>query len=142
MSKYRGFVIKNPSDLYDLLGDFKNRRQEHFLVVTLNGAHEIIKLHIVSKGLVNRTIVHPRECFYPAIKDNAAAVMFVHNHPSGKTNPSIEDDEITWQLKAAADILGFKMLDHLIIGRNQFYSYRQSGKISKEDACLSIASSN
>jgi DNA repair protein RadC len=140
MNKYKGVRIKHPSDLTDLLVNYRNKRQEHFLVVTLNGAHEIIKLHVVSKGIANRTIIHPRECFYPAIKDNAVAIMFVHNHPSGNIEPSIEDDMITRRLKECADLLGFHLLDHVIIG-NGYYSYRMSKRISKSEDGTDIAAS-
>jgi DNA repair protein RadC len=140
MSKYKGVRIKHPSDLSDLLVNYRNKRQEHFLVVTLNGAHEIIKLHVVSKGLANRTIIHPRECFYPAIKDNAVAIMFVHNHPSGSIEPSSEDDMITSRLKECADLLGFDLLDHVIIG-NGYYSYRIQERIGRSEYDMDIATS-
>jgi DNA repair protein RadC len=77
--------------------------------------------------------VHPRECFYPSIKDLAVAVIFAHNHPSGSTTASPEDNEITKRLSMAAQILGINMLDHIIITpNNTFYSYRKAGKISRQ----------
>jgi DNA repair protein RadC len=76
--------IKNPTDAVRLLDKYTRKRQEHFLVITLNGAHEVIKIHVASIGLVDKTIIHPRECFWHCIKDNAAALVFAHNHPSGK----------------------------------------------------------
>jgi DNA repair protein RadC len=132
MRGYKGVGIGRSSDLADLLAGYRSKRQEHFLVVTLNRAHEIIKVHVVSKGTANSTAVHPRECFYPAIKDNAVAVMFAHNHPSGRIEPSVEDDEITNRLKKCADLLGFTFLDHIIIG-NGFYSYGASGRIGEPE---------
>ena len=123
--------IRNPVSVLPLLRRWKNCRQENFLAVTLNGAHDVIRLHHISKGIVNRTIVHPRECFYPIIKDLATAVIFVHNHPSGSPNPSNEDDDITKRLSMAAEIMGINLLDHIIITpKDSFYSYRQDGKIS------------
>jgi DNA repair protein RadC len=125
--------IKNPTDIFPVMGKWKKRREENFLTVTLNGKHIILKIHHITKGLVNRTIAHPRECFFPAIRDFATAVIFVHNHPSGEANPSIEDDIVTEQLCMAGVIMGIHVLDHIIITpQNNFYSYRQSGKI-KED---------
>jgi DNA repair protein RadC len=122
--------IKNPYNILPLIHKWKNCRQENFLTITLNGAHEVIKVHHISKGLVNKTIVHPRESFYPAIKDLAVAFIFVHNHPSGNASPSSEDEEITSRLSMTAEILGINMLDHIIITpKDTFYSFRQEGKM-------------
>jgi len=126
--------IRNPVDLSGILAKWGKRRQENFLVVTLNGKHETIKIHHISKGLVNRTVVHPREVFFPAIKDNAVAVAFAHNHPSGSTDPSENDDDITKRLCMAAKILGFNVLDHLIITNREYYSYRVNGKLNDPDS--------
>jgi DNA repair protein RadC len=126
--------ITDPETIYDLLKSYRNRRQEHFFVVTLNGAHEVIKKHVVTKGLVNRTIVHPREVFYHAVKDFAVAVIVAHNHPSGNCVPSTEDDEITRRLSKAAGILGFHLLDHIIIAKTDYYSYRKNGFDFKVDS--------
>ena len=124
-------LIKHPLSVLPLMKRWKNRRQENFLSITLNGAHEVIKIHHITKGLINRTIVHPRECFYPTIKDLAAAVIFVHNHPSGSANASPEDDEITKRLSMTAQIMGINLLDHIIITpKDNYYSYRQENKLS------------
>jgi DNA repair protein RadC len=119
-------TIRTPEDIYEILNDYKGRKQEHFLLLTLNNAHVIIKRHVITKGLVNRTIVHPREVFYPAIKDFASALVVAHNHPSGNTVPSGEDDEVTYRLLECAEILGFNLLDHLIISKGGFFSYKRS----------------
>jgi DNA repair protein RadC len=122
--------IKKPIDVLPLMETWKKRREEHFLSVTLNGSHDIIKIHHITKGLVNRTLTHPRECFYHAILDYATAVVFIHNHPSGNENPSSEDDVITHKLCMAGEILGIKVLDHIIITpRDSFYSYRRAQQI-------------
>src|SRR5215469_4819533 len=102
--------IRSPETVLSVVKRWKKCRQENFLAITLNGAHEVIKVHHVSKGLVNRTIVHPRECFYPSVKDLSSAVIFVHNHPSGSTTPSPEDDEITKRMSMSAEILGINLL--------------------------------
>jgi len=125
--------IKSSLDLYDALHKWSKRKEENFVVVTLNGGHDIIKIHHVTKGLVNRTIIHPREVFYHAIKDYAVAVAFAHNHPSGLAYPSDEDDIITKRLCMSAKILGFNVLDHMIVTKHNYYSYRASGKIDDSD---------
>lgn len=126
--------IKNPSDALPALKRWQKQRQENFIVITLDGAHQIIKVHHVTKGLVNKTIVHPREVFYPAIKDFSTAIMCVHNHPSGSVEPSPEDDEITDRICMAGSILGIRVLDHIIITRfGDYYSYRSNGRISDYD---------
>ncbi|GHV90021.1 DNA repair protein RadC [Spirochaetia bacterium] len=124
-----GIKIRNPSDIYSIIRHHADRKQEHFLCLSLNGAHEVLNTRIVTSGLVNRTIVHPREVFTDAIGDRAAAVIVAHNHPSGSIQPSPEDDEITSRLKSAADILGLHFLDHLIFTDLIWFSYRESGRL-------------
>ena len=122
--------IRQPNDILPLVSKWGKRREENFLSITLNGAHEVIRIHHITKGLLNKTVTHPRECFFPVIRDYAAAVVFVHNHPSGNEEPSFEDDTITNRLCMAGSILGIHILDHIIITpQNKFYSYRRSGKI-------------
>jgi len=125
--------IRRPEDIYGVVKPWAARREENFLTVTLNGVHEVIKVHHITKGLVNRTIVHPRECFYPVIKDYASSVIFVHNHPSGNLTPSGEDKNITDRLCMAGSILGFNVIDHIIIGpRGGFFSFRMEGAIRED----------
>ena len=123
-------IIK-PDDIYNCLKRYAKSEQEYFIVMTLNGKHEVIGIHIATYGLVNQTIIHPREVFKHAIRDNASAIIISHNHPSGDITPSIEDNEITMRLKQSADILGINLLDHMIIGKNKYYSYRNYGNILK-----------
>jgi DNA repair protein RadC len=126
MAAAKGTRIRHPEDVYEVVKSWARRRQENFLAITLNGAHEVIKVHHITKGLVNRTIIHPRECYYPAIKDYASSVAFVHNHPSGNLTPSGEDEKITERLCMAGNILGFNVIDHIIIGpKGGFYSFRR-----------------
>ena len=132
MAAVKGTRIRHPEDIYAVVRPWARRREENFLAVTLNGRHEVIKVHHVSKGLVNKTIVHPRECYYPAIKDYASSVAFVHNHPSGDASPSQEDKEITKRLCMAGKILGFNVLDHIIITKKHLCSLRQEGLIQEE----------
>jgi len=117
--------IDMPSDIVKLFSRYAKKRQEHFLCATLNNAHEVIKTHVVTIGLVNRTIVHPREIFYHAIKDYAVAIVVAHNHPTGSLVPSSEDKEITERLCHAGELLGIHVLDHLILaGDGDYFSFR------------------
>ncbi|MCL2007265.1 MAG: DNA repair protein RadC [Treponema sp.] len=126
-----GQQIRNPKDIHSLIRHHADRRQERFLCLSLNGAHEVLAVRIVTIGLVNRTIVHPREVYADPILDRASAIAVAHNHPSGNLRPSEEDREITDRLKAAGDILGLNFLDHLIFSENSFFSFRQEGFINK-----------
>jgi DNA repair protein RadC len=128
--KLRNIIqIKQPVDLIGFLKRYTKSKQEQFILITLNGVHEVIGIHIVTIGLVNQTIIHPREVFNRAIKDNASAIITAHNHPSGNCKPSAEDEVITGRLKEAAIILGFSFLDHLIIAKDGYYSFRQDGNV-------------
>jgi len=120
-----GQKIRHPEDVYNHIRHYADRRQEKFLCLSLNGAHEIIAVRIVTIGLVNRTIVHPREVFADPILDRASAITVAHNHPSGNLQPSEEDNEITRRLKAAGEILGISFLDHIIFSEFSYFSYRQ-----------------
>ena len=121
--------ISTPQDIYPALLEFVSKRQEHFIVVTLNGSHAVINVRVVSIGLVNRTVVHPREIFYPAVQDNAVSIIVAHNHPSGNLEPSKEDIEITDKVKKAGEIMGIQLLDHLIISKNGLFSLSEAGKL-------------
>lgn len=132
-----GTIIRKPLDILPLVKRYTNSRQENFLVFTLNGGNQVIKVHHVSKGIVNKTIVHPRECFFPAIKDNAVAVLFAHNHPSGFVTPSGDDVEITKRLCMAGKLLGFYVLDHIIFSKHLYHSLREHGIITDEECSQS-----
>jgi DNA repair protein RadC len=121
-------TIKTPRDLLPSLKRYTTKRQEHFLVATLDGAHAVIRLRIVSIGLANRTLVHPREVFQVAIQDNATSVIVAHNHPSGQVAPSDDDREVTKRLKSAGEILGIPVLDHIVFGRSGFFSFAEAGQ--------------
>jgi len=111
--------ISTPGDtlepILEKLESIKFKDKECFVSITLDGGHKIIGVYVVSQGLVNRTLVHPREVFRPAIADNATAVIIAHNHPSGNLTPSVEDRDVTRRMKQAGDILGIKVLDHIIV---------------------------
>lgn len=121
----RNYRIRQPVDAVPLLRHYADRKQEHFISISLNGAHEVHAIRIVSVGLVNRTLVHPREVFSDALKDRAAAIIVAHNHPSGNVEPSAEDRAVTETLVEAGDILGVRLLDHIIIAPTGHYSFRE-----------------
>lgn len=123
----RGIRISYPPDVYPLIRHLADRRQEHFICISLNGANEVIAIRTVSVGLVNRALVHPREVFADPITDRAAAVIVAHNHPSGNLSASSDDLSITQQLNAAGHTLGIKLLDHLIFDHNGYYSMLEEG---------------
>ncbi|MCL2880489.1 MAG: DNA repair protein RadC [Treponema sp.] len=126
----RGRRVRSPSDIYSLVRHYADRKQERFISISLNGAHEALSVHVVTVGLVNRTIVHPREVFADLIQDRASAFCVAHNHPSGQLDPSPEDDEITLRLQHSSDILGINFLDHLIFSDKLWWSYRQNNRIT------------
>ncbi|MCL2460950.1 MAG: DNA repair protein RadC [Euryarchaeota archaeon] len=121
--------ITTPEDIMQLheVYSLRHERQEHFVVITLNGAHEVINPHIISKGTLNQSLVHPREVFSEAIAERAAAIICVHNHPSGNLTPSAEDGAVTRQLAQAGNLLGIPLLDHIIISKNGLASLRELG---------------
>lgn len=121
-----GTAVRHPSEIFSLIRHYADRKQERFISLSLNGAYEVLAVRVVTIGLVNRTIVHPREVFADIIQDRAAAFIVAHNHPSGRIKPSPEDNEITSRLKIAADILGLHFLDHLIFSESVWWSYRQN----------------
>jgi DNA repair protein RadC len=123
-----GTRINHPEDIYALVRHHADRRQERFICISLNGAHEVLAVRIVTIGLVNKTIVHPREVFADPILDRSSAVIVAHNHPSGQLIPSGEDDEVTERLRSASEILGLHFLDHVIFSDRAFFSYRQAGR--------------
>lgn len=121
--------LRRPDDVYDLLKRYSKSKQEQFIVVTLDGAHVPIAMRIVTKGLLNKTIVHAREVFRSAITDSAAAIILAHNHPSGQLEASAEDRNMTAQLKQAGELLGIPVLDHIIFTKRDFLSFANSGKL-------------
>lgn len=108
---------------------FRHLKKEIFKIVLLDQKNKVIRDVLVSEGSLTLTVVHPREVFNPAIRDSAASVIFLHNHPSGDPTPSAEDRELTRRLVAAGDLMGIRVLDHVIIGENRYFSFSDSGDI-------------
>lgn len=115
--------INNTEDIIPLLQDIAAKQQEHFVCISLNGANEIIEKRVVTVGLLDRSQVHPREVFADAIADRAAAVILAHNHPSGDIRPSDADLKMHNQLTEAAQILGLRVIDHIIISKKAYFSF-------------------
>jgi len=123
-----GDPIRSPADVHrhfhPLLRDAPHER---FLVVLLDGRHRVIRPVLTSQGTLTASLVHPREVFAPALREPAAAIVLVHNHPSGDPTPSREDREITVRLAAAGELLGIPVLDHVVVAEQGYTSLRDEG---------------
>ena len=119
-----GEVFQKSTQVYE---HFKMRlgelSQESFHTLILDNKHRIIREKIITLGTLNQSLIHPRECFAPAIELRAAAIILVHNHPSGDPLPSNQDIEITKRLSEVGTLVGIKVLDHIIIGTEKYYSF-------------------
>jgi DNA repair protein RadC len=119
--------VSRPEDILPLLPGLGGKRQEHFICITLNGAGEVLGNRVITVGLLNHSLVHPREVFADAITDRAASVICVHNHPSGSLEPSSQDIAITSQLKEAGALVGIPLIDHIIVTKTGHLSMRERG---------------
>lgn len=126
---HNGKKIKSPEDIIPLVHAYTLQQQEHFICITLNGCQEVINMRVVSVGTINRTLIHPREVFAEAIKERASGIIVCHNHPSGIVEPSDNDIIITDRLIQAGDVLGIKLLDHIIIASTGFFSFLEQDLI-------------
>lgn len=121
-------VVRCPSDVAALLmEEMRYLEKEEFRVVMLNTRNHVMGIDTASVGDLNSSIVHPREIFKEPIKRAAAAIILVHNHPSGDPNPSEEDVRVTRRLREAGRLLGIDVLDHLIVGDNSYFSFKERG---------------
>jgi DNA repair protein RadC len=109
--------------------EFRDRHKEHFMALLLDGKNRIITRAQISEGSLNQSIVHPREVFNAAVRQSAAAMILLHNHPTGDATPSPEDLEVTRRLSEAGQLMGIRVLDHIIIGENEFYSFAENGQL-------------
>ena len=121
--------ILSARDVWDLLRRYSDRKQEHFVALTLDGASHLIEERLITVGILNHSLVHPREVFSEAVSDRAAAVIVAHNHPSGHCFPSSEDRRVTRRLREAGEILGIELLDHVILTRDGWYSFSDEGEL-------------
>ena len=118
--------IKAPVDALPILRNIRYREQEVFIVVYLDGAHQVTGHDVVTIGLLNQSQIHPREVFRQAVINNCGAILVAHNHPSGNKQPSPADLDATKKLVQAGEILGIPVLDHIIVTRNAFTSIRDT----------------
>lgn len=125
--KKEGICFEKPSDIVPLLSHYADRKQEHFLCISLNGANEVIQIRVVTIGLVDRSQVHPREVFADVLADRASAVILAHNHPAGSLEPSEEDIAVTKQIAQAGQIMGIAALDHIIFNQREYFSFVEKG---------------
>ena len=123
-----GEAFRGSGDVY---AHFRERlaseRREHFYAVLLDNKHRKIKDVSVSQGSLTASIVHPRDVFAPVVREAAAAVIFVHNHPSGDPTPSKEDIEITRRLREVGELMGVRVLDHIVVGKGRYVSFVDDG---------------
>lgn len=116
--------IHETKDVYFYYGSsFLFEDQEKLLALFLNSKNEVLKEKIIFMGTANQSIVHPRDIFKEAILNNAIKIIIVHNHPSGNVSPSLEDKKFTQKLKEAGELLSIPLLDHIIIGKNTYFSF-------------------
>lgn len=118
--------IKNIEDVLSQVDVYRVKKQEYFLTLTLDWANRLISKRVVSVWLLNECLIHPREVFADAIEERANSIIFVHNHPSWTCEPSYEDRVTTNRLIEASKILWIKVLDHVIITKDSYFSFRDS----------------
>jgi len=117
--------ITSSQDVYLELKPYKNKQQEYFLCLYLDGANNLLETKVITIGILNQSLVHPREVFSYAIEKRCASIIVAHNHPSGILSPSSEDINITKRLKESGKILGIELLDHVIFTKDGFYSFQE-----------------
>jgi len=124
----RGSQFRDASDIFRSFAPrLSGLKLERFYVVLLDGKHRVLEEVLVSQGTLTSSLVHPREVFAPAIRHSAAAVVFIHNHPSGDPSPSADDLEVTRRLCDVGDLVGIRVLDHVVIGDGSFVSFADRG---------------
>ena len=150
LPRYRIMLVKEAEDTFTSYPKFQNSRdlfqsfreefaaldREFFFMITLDSKNRTIGYHTISMGSLSSSVVHPREVFKPAILENSAAVIFLHNHPSGDPAPSREDRECTSRLTAAAKILRIRVLDHVVFGETEYFSFADAGIIADSSNSL------
>jgi len=115
-------LIDTPEKAAEQFAFIRNKKQEHFVVLTLDGARRLINCRVITIGTLMSSLVHPREVFAPAIEDRAASIIIAHNHPSGMLDISEQDKEVSKRIRQAGELLGIRLDDHLIIASDGFVS--------------------
>lgn len=130
--KERGASLNGATEVYrHYRAALRDERREVFLVALLDVKNRLLRDVRIAEGSLNATLVHPREAFAPAVREPAHAVIFVHNHPSGDASPSDDDISLTRRLVAAGDILGIRVLDHVVVGDQDWYSFAETGALRR-----------
>jgi DNA repair protein RadC len=123
-----GTALRGPADVFRHFHPMlRDAAHERFLVVLLDGRHRLLRHELVSQGTLTASLVHPREVFRPALRESAAALVLVHNHPSGDPAPSAEDREVTARLVRAGELLGIPVIDHVVVAERGYASLRETG---------------
>ena len=122
-------IYLKPKEIWEELKDLRDLKKEHFVIFYLDSRNQEIKREIISVGSLNANLVHPREVFEPAVRNLAAQIILAHNHPSGDPEPSEDDLEITKRLAEAGKILGIEVVDHIIITKTGFVSFKEKNLI-------------
>jgi len=118
-------IYLQPKEIWEELKDLRDHKKEHFVIFYLDSRNQEIKRETISVGSLNANLVHPREVFEPAVRHLAAQIILVHNHPSGDSEPSEDDLLLTKRLVEAGKILGIEVIDHIIITKNEFISFKE-----------------
>jgi DNA repair protein RadC len=119
-------IIHTPADVARLvMPDLRNEAQEHFKILMLDSKNQVLRSPTITVGIVNSSLIHPREVFRPALIHPCVSIILAHNHPSGDPTPSREDLDVTKQLVAAGKVLGIDVLDHIIVGDQRFVSLKE-----------------
>ncbi len=127
-----GAPIRGPEDVHrHFHARLRHARSERFVVVLLDGRHRVVGEELISQGTLTASLVHPREVFRAALRESAAAIVLVHNHPSGDPAPSAEDRAVTGRLARAGELLGVRVLDHVVVAERGFYSFREAGDLEE-----------
>jgi len=130
--KSNEIIIKNSQDVLSLTYDLRDKKKEHLVCLYLNARNSLLKKEIISVGLLDKALLHPREIFYPATELNAASVILIHNHPSGDFSPSEKDNQIVEKIVQAGEIMGIPVIDFIIVTENNHYSFCEKLKKQKE----------
>ena len=126
----RGDRVCSPQDVHrHFMQRMRRMRKEHFVVLMLDGRNRVMAESQISQGTLTASLVHPREVFRPAVSAAAAAIVLVHNHPSGDPSPSTEDRRVTQRLVEAGEIVGIRVVDHVVVAEGGFHSFQENGEI-------------
>ena len=127
-----GAPIRSPEDVHrHFYPRLRDRLHECFVAILLDGRYRVIRDVLVSQGTLTASLVHPREVFRPALREAAAALILVHNHPSGDPSPSREDREVTTRLIRAGEVLGVRVLDHVVVAERGYHSFSEAGDLDR-----------